>query len=41
MAMAEHRTLEQATDEELAARVQEIMAEMAPLEEALVDVGFQ
>jgi hypothetical protein len=35
MAMAEHRTLDQATDEELARRVREIMAEMAPLEEAL------
>lgn len=35
MAVAEHQTLEQATDEELAARVREIMAEMAPLEEAL------
>ena len=35
MAMAEHKTLDQATDEELAARVREIMAEMAPLEEAL------
>ena len=35
MAMAEHRTLDQATDEELERRVREIMAEMAPLEEAL------
>src|SRR2546421_3118808 len=35
MAMAEHGTLDQATDEELARRVREIMAEMAPLEEAL------
>src|SRR5256712_13893168 len=35
MAMAEHPTLEQASDEELARRVREIMAEMAPLEEAL------
>jgi hypothetical protein len=35
MAMAEHRTIDQATDEELARRVREIMAEMAPLEEAL------
>src|SRR6266550_428064 len=35
MAMAEHSTLEQASDEELARRVREIMAEMAPLEEAL------
>lgn len=33
--MAEHKTLDQATDEELAQRVREIMAEMAPLEEAL------
>ncbi len=35
MAMAEHQTLEQASDEELAQRVRQIMAEMAPLEEAL------
>jgi hypothetical protein len=35
MAMAEHRSLDQASDEELARRVREIMAEMAPLEEAL------
>lgn len=35
MAMAEHKTLEQATDEELASRVRDIMAQMAPLEEAL------
>jgi hypothetical protein len=35
MAMAEHKTLDQATDEDLARRVREIMAEMAPLEEAL------
>jgi hypothetical protein len=35
MAMAEHKTLDQATDEELTARVRDIMAEMAPLEEAL------
>jgi hypothetical protein len=35
MAMADHQTLDQATDEELARRVREIMAEMAPLEEAL------
>ena len=35
MAMAEHKTLDQATDEELERRVREIMAEMAPLEEAL------
>ena len=33
--MAEQNTLDQATDEELAARVREIMAQMAPLEEAL------
>jgi uncharacterized Rossmann fold enzyme len=33
--MAEHKTLEQATDDELNARVREIMAEMAPLEETL------
>lgn len=35
MAMAEHKALDQATDDELAQRVREIMAEMAPLEEAL------
>jgi pyruvate-formate lyase len=35
MGMAEHRSLDQASDEELARRVREIMAEMAPLEEAL------
>ena len=35
MAMSEQKTLDQATDEELAGRVREIMAEMAPLEEAL------
>src|SRR5205823_14572397 len=35
MAMAEHTTLEQASDDELARRVREIMAEMAKLEEAL------
>src|SRR2546423_3439372 len=35
MAMAEHTTLEQASDDELARRVREIMAEMTPLEEAL------
>jgi hypothetical protein len=35
MAMADHGTLDQATDEELARRVRDIMAEMAPLEEAL------
>ena len=35
MAMAEHPTLDQASDEDLAQRVREIMAQMAPLEEAL------
>ena len=35
MAMPEHKTLDQASDEELAVRVRDIMAEMAPLEEAL------
>src|SRR5690349_14131931 len=35
MAMADHGALDQATDEELARRVREIMAEMGPLEEAL------
>ena len=35
MAMAEHSSLDQASDEELARRVREIMTEMAPLEEAL------
>jgi hypothetical protein len=35
MAMAEPLNLEQASDEELARRVREIMAEMTPLEEAL------
>src|SRR5438552_18005645 len=35
MAMAEHTTLEQASDDELARRVRAIMAEMAPPEEAL------
>src|SRR5438067_8076067 len=35
MAMAEHLSLDQATDDELARRVRDIMAEMAPLEEAL------
>src|SRR5438067_2243263 len=35
MAMAERPTLDQATDDDLARRVREIMAEMAPLEEAL------
>src|SRR6202521_5161072 len=33
--MAEHVNLDQASDEDLARRVREIMAEMAPLEEAL------
>src|SRR2546427_12086389 len=35
MAMADHTSLDQASDDELARRVREIMAEMAPLEEAL------
>src|SRR2546430_3738776 len=35
MAMADHGSLDQATDDELARRIREIMAEMAPLEEAL------
>src|ERR1700737_1466861 len=35
LAMAEHGSLDQASDEDLARRVREIMAEMAPLEEAL------
>lgn len=35
MAMADHKPLDQASDEDLAARVREIMADMAPLEEAL------
>src|SRR5205814_565204 len=35
MAMAEHTSLDHATDDELARRVRDIMAEMAPLEEAL------
>src|SRR2546422_11048946 len=35
MAMAEHPTLEEASDDELARRVREILMEMAPLEEAL------
>ena len=35
MAMAEPMNLEQASDEDLARRVREIMAEMTPLEEAL------
>src|SRR5438128_8808314 len=35
MAMADHVSLDQATDDELAQRVREIMAQMAPLEEAL------
>jgi hypothetical protein len=41
MAMAEHRTLDQATDEELERRVREIMGEMAPLEEALARLRTQ
>jgi hypothetical protein len=35
MAMADQLNLDQASDEQLARRVREIMAEMAPLEEAL------
>jgi len=35
MSMAEHVNLDQASDEDLARRIREIMAEMAPLEEAL------
>src|SRR5712691_2686609 len=35
MSMAEQMNLDQASDEDLARRVREIMAEMAPLEEAL------
>src|SRR3989441_7812834 len=35
MAMAEHPTLEQASDDELARRVRDIMAEMGTVEEAL------
>jgi hypothetical protein len=35
MSMAEHGNLDQTSDEDLAQRVREIMAEMAPLEEAL------
>jgi hypothetical protein len=35
MAMAEPEGMEQATDQDLARRIREIMAEMAPLEEAL------
>jgi hypothetical protein len=35
MAMADQKPLDQATDDELAARVREIMGEMTPLEEAL------
>jgi hypothetical protein len=41
MAMAEHKPLDQATDEELAQRVRDIMAEMAPLEEALGQLRVQ
>src|SRR5256885_13481477 len=41
MAMAEHPTLEQASDDELARRAREIGAEMAALEEALGRVGAQ
>jgi hypothetical protein len=35
MAVAEHTTLDQASDEELAQRLRDIMTQMAPLEEAL------
>src|SRR5260370_12811444 len=35
MSMAEHVNLDQASDDDLARRVREIMAEMTPLEEAL------
>jgi len=35
MAMAEHRPLDQATDDELAQRARDIMAEIGPVEEAL------
>src|SRR5437660_7106512 len=35
MSMTEQANLDQATDDELARRIREIMAEMAPLEEAL------
>src|SRR2546430_11277314 len=35
MSMAEQVNLDQASDEDLARRIREIMAEMAPLEEAL------
>ena len=35
MGMAEHKPLDQATDDELVQRVRDIMAEMGPLEEAL------
>src|SRR5260370_41133271 len=35
MSMGEHMNLDQASDEDLARRVREIMAEMAPFEEAL------
>src|SRR5256884_9480278 len=35
MSMAEQANLDQASDEDLARRIREIMAEMAPLEEAL------
>src|SRR5260370_31696608 len=41
MAMAEPLNLEQASDEELARRVRDIMAEMSPLAEALGRVRAQ
>jgi hypothetical protein len=39
--MAEHVNLDQASDEDLARRVREIMADMAPLEEALARLRVQ
>src|SRR2546425_11303984 len=41
MSMAEQVNLDQASDEELTRRVREIMAEMAPLEEALGRLRIQ
>src|ERR1700716_1690522 len=41
MSMAEQPSLDQVSDEDLARRVREIMAEMAPLEEALGRVRVQ
>src|SRR5207247_4881690 len=41
MSMAEQVNLDQAADEDLARRIREIMAEMAPLEEALGRVRVQ